>query len=106
MYFSFQDCKTKQVVEVEFEIGKAPKWGSVIVRGKRRLKRIIDRPADPMIGMSYQFRADSLPRNHPDAPRLDSKGRPVFLSKREVKEFVAKHNHKATKSQQYEFGVD
>lgn len=105
-WYVFEDTKTKQRVELEFPIGTAPKYGSVIKLGKRRLKRMLDMPAVPTIGMSYRFRADSLPRYHPDAPRLDSKGRPVFLSKHEVKEFVAKHNAHAEKKNQYEFGVD
>jgi hypothetical protein len=32
----------------------------------------------------------SLPRNHPDAPRVDSSGRPCFTTRQEVADFVAK----------------
>jgi len=73
-YYSMAECPPLgEKVEIE---------GILCTRVLGRLQ--IDAKADTHIT------AHSLPRNHPDAPRVDSSGRPCFTNKQEVLEFVSK----------------
>ena len=51
------------------------------------------RVASPLQGCvvaDRHFVSHSLPRNHPDAAKKDTQGRPVFTSRRDVREFCSR----------------
>ena len=90
MIYTFEDVDTGEVLALEMPMGEAVAWGKVIRRGGKKLKRLPDTGAGVLVdhgSMSVQ-----VPKNHPDAPRVDSKGFPQFNNKRERDEFIKKHN--------------
>ncbi len=50
---------------------------------------------------TYEFTSYQIPRNHPDAPRVNDRGYAVFESRREVKDFEAR-----TRGTRFEYHYD
>ena len=77
--------------EMFFSMDEAPSIGTTIDFGGMKLTRQVDR-----VGVDcrkeVRFTSNQLPRNHPDAPSCDAQGKPVFASKKQVDEFVAKQD--------------
>lgn len=72
-----------------YAMGEAPSIGQTVEIDGVPCMRVLS-PLQMRVTADRRFVSHSLPRNHPDAPNLDEKGRPYFTSKREVKEFCAK----------------
>ena len=77
--------------ELFFNMSDAPTIGSTIEVGGVKLTRQVDR-VQVDCRQEVRFAANQLPRNHPDAPACDAQGKPVFASKKQVDEFVAKQD--------------
>lgn len=94
MRYEFEDVETGELVEVEMHPDKAVPFGETIRWGGRKLKRLVHAPA---IKMGYSGGSTvQVPRFHPDAPRHDAKGNPVFANARERSEFVDRYNARGT----------
>lgn len=82
-----------KIVTRYYRIGQIPE--SVSVRGERYI-RLYSAPAPvgPVVGApggsDRLVVAHSLPRNHPNAPRVNKQGKPVFINQREINEFCKK----------------
>jgi len=77
--------------ELFFNMSDAPTIGSTIEVGGVKLTRLVD-PVQVDCRQEVRFTSNGLPRNHPDAPAHDAQGKPVFASKKQVDEFVAKQD--------------
>lgn len=92
--YTFEDERGKRVVVV-LPMAEAPSIGETLTVEGRTLTRIIDAGSLPVGGAQRDvyFTSYQVPRSpfyQDAAPRIDSKGRPQFASKREVTEFCAK----------------
>jgi hypothetical protein len=103
MIFSFEDVETGEVVELTYQIGKAPGIGAEIEHEGRKLVRIPDAPQVPaVIGVTKRFTrhfvSESAPMWDKHAPRHDmdpnspTYGQPMFSGPKEVREHLAKCN--------------
>ena len=82
------------VIEIPFPIGTAPGIGTTYTPESGSyagipLVRLASIP-QTSVAPNFNFASHSLPRNTTDHDRFDEKGRPVFTSKKEVTEYVAK----------------
>jgi hypothetical protein len=89
----FEDKDGEQVV-LYLEPYQVPEFGETIVHNRKRLTRIFGTP-DPTLWSvrgkkTVEFVSHSLTRFHPDAPRVDKQGKPVFHSRKEIDEFCSK----------------
>jgi len=75
-----------------FPMAEAPKIGACVKVGGETCTRVVSLP-HACVSPDLTFTSNSLPRNHPDAPRVNEKGQPMFTSNREVTEFCAKTQH-------------
>tara|TARA_R100000808_G_scaffold573_1_gene2939 strand:+ start:6619 stop:6912 length:294 start_codon:yes stop_codon:yes gene_type:complete len=80
-----------QTRELFFNMSEAPTIGSTIEFGGVALTRQVD-PVQVDCRQEVRFTSHGLPRNHPDAPACNAQGKPVFASKKQVDEFVAKQD--------------
>lgn len=86
--FKTESGKTE---EMFFSMDDAPSIGATIDIGGIMLTRQVDRVAVDC-RPEVHFTSNGLPRNHPDAPACNEQGKPVFASKKQVDEFVAKQD--------------
>ena len=77
--------------ELFFHMDDAPTIGSTIEIGGATMTRQVDKPHVDC-RQEVRFTSNGLPRNHPDAPSCNEQGKPVFASKKQVDEFVAKQD--------------
>ncbi len=100
--YEFQ-ARDGKVVERDYPMLSAPKIGTVIVVKGKRYRRIMSRCAGDVclngVGrgvrcVDYAHEAVSMPNvrhgRDPAVPRYSKDGFPVFLNKREIREFEAK----------------
>lgn len=90
MIYEFRDMATGEVVERHYRAADVPAVGTIIEADGRTLERIYSTPAGAAVDNFTPFKSVQMPRNHPDAPRVDKRGRAVFHSRAEVREFEAK----------------
>lgn len=125
--YSFEDEKTKKVVEIVMPMADAIPVGEIINRffcprcetvyaeyvngcpvcyrrlddsgdfceelvsvGQVRLRRLPDIGVGTSIDNFQTCRSVQMPRFHPDAPRVDRRGCPVFANRQETREFEAR----------------
>lgn len=86
--FKTESGKTR---EMFYSMDDAPRIGATIEVGGIPLTRQVDR-VNVDCRQEVRFTSSGLPRNHPDAPACDAQGKPVFASKKQVDEFVAKQD--------------
>lgn len=87
--YEFMDEKTGDAIEIVYGMAEAPKIGAKVRKYGRTWTRVASQTSKSKV-WSREFKAVSLQLNHPDAPRCDEDGTPVFRSQREVDEFCAK----------------
>ena len=90
--YEFEDLATGESVELFFEMQAVPSIGDEITHDGRRLRRVFSRSVTATAKEFTPFRAVSQAHFHPDAPRHDKDGVPVFHSQREVNDFTARNN--------------
>ena len=78
-----------ETTELFFNMDDAPRIGTTIEIAGIKLTRLVD-PIQVDCRQDVHFTAHQISRWHPDAPALNERGQPVFSSKRQVDEFVAK----------------
>jgi hypothetical protein len=94
--YEFERVGGGEYATFDFPIGRAPKIGATIRRNGRRYVRIPSSPQVPSTNYhtKYSFMSRSLPKDPGNKrgmyPRVDKQGRPLFASKREVSEVVAR----------------
>ena len=84
------ETPTGETVEHFFPMAEAPKIGQTVDIDGVACTRLM---SDCQMSVSETigpFVSRTLPRNDPRAPRHDKDGRPMFATKREVTEYVAK----------------
>ena len=77
--------------ELFFYMDDAPTIGSTIEVAGVTMTRLVDK-LHVDCRQEGRFVSNGLPRNHPDAPSCNEQGKPVFASKKQVDEFVAKQD--------------
>ena len=76
-------------VEMFYNMGDAPRIGEQTTIGGVLVTRIAEKIQVNAVA-DLHFVSHVLPRNDPDAPRVNSSGQPCFESKKEVSEYTAK----------------
>ncbi len=114
MTFITIDAVTEDGVqhEVLVRASEAPRIGDEFVEDGIRMQRVPSIPMPPRV-KKYEFVGYSLPnRKHAAAqgrtmaPRYDSRGRPVFESRREVQEYAARVNDNPNEGYKLEWDPD
>lgn len=98
--------------EVLLDRGAVPKNGEWFEDEGRRLQRVPSRVTGLRV-KSYDFVANSLPREHHArkngfslAPHYDAKGRAAFSTRRELEDYISRHNDNPTNGTQLDWDPD
>lgn len=83
-------------IERLYPMREAPPLGTEIEQDGKVYRRVVARMAGIQDRGFMPFVDMTVMDHHPAAPRVNKDGRPVFLSQREVNDFIARHNDSGT----------
>ena len=80
---------TGKIIELFYNMDDAPRIGETVTVGEVEFTRVAEK-VQVCPQPDLHFTSRSLPRNDPDAPRVNDVGQPCFQSQKEVREYEAK----------------
>lgn len=90
--YDFIDIKTEKPLTIFMGMAEAVSVGDTVEHEGRRVRRVFSTVHLPGIAVERGGGSKQVRKWHPDAPRYDKKGFPVFLNRREAREFSKKNN--------------
>jgi len=91
--YDFVDVKTEEPVVIFMFMDDALEIGTVIEHEGRQVRRVYSQGTSiPGLAVEKPGGSMQVRKWHPDAPRHDKKGFPIFNNRREAAEFSKKNN--------------
>lgn len=90
--YDFIDTKTDEPVIIFMHMDEAISIGDTMKHKGRSVRRVFSTVHLPGIAVEKPGGSMQVRKWHPDAPRHDKKGFPIFNNRREAQEFSKKNN--------------